>query len=188
MMEILAPLSPQSDEKNSYTRGGFKVYSRNVRKKKDSELEISLKEFFTGPLAHRAGMGLSERACIALHIEDETYFFQRRDDVNVLLKKEQQKPDVRFWLPKSTARHLLAISALPGTGLGTMGVAVFEHIFTTDEAKKIKFKIEGSFLGLWAKGYFSVLKSGGPEVASFLARVGFDSISKIQETLRKIRS
>jgi hypothetical protein len=43
------------------------------------------------------------------------------------------------------------------------------------------------FLGLWSKGYFSVLKAGGPEVASYLKRWGFDSLSRIKDVLRKIR-
>lgn len=84
-------------------------------------------------------------------------------------------------------RHLLALSGLPGTGLGTMGVAVFEYLFHKEPEKKIKFRVDASFLSLWSKGYFSVLKAGGPEVASYLGRIGFHSLSKIKEALRHLR-
>jgi hypothetical protein len=84
-------------------------------------------------------------------------------------------------------RHLLALSEMPGTGMGTMGVAIFEYLLHKDPGKKIKFRVNASFLSLWSKGYFSVLKAGGPEVASYLGRIGFGSLSKIKDTLRHLR-
>ncbi len=66
-----------------------------------------------------------------------------------------------------------------------MGVAIFETIFTKDEEKKIKFRVDSGFLNLWSKGYFSVLKAGGPEVASYLAKFGFDSLSRVKEVLKR---
>lgn len=147
----------------------------------------ALKSFFMSELAMLASKGLSERACIALHVEGKDYFFSRKKGRNHLLAEAPGDADVHFWIPISTMRHLLAISELPGTGMGTMGVVIFEHLVQQDPGKKIKFRVDASFLGLWSKGYFSVLKAGGPEVASYLARIGFGSMAKIKDALRYLR-
>lgn len=150
--------------------------------------ELRFEKFLSSPLATRASQGLSDRICIALHVDGEPYFFRRKKGENTLSRVDDVQPDVHFWVPLSTLRHLLSIAELPGTGIGTMGVAIFEHIFTKDEANKIKFRVDSGFLSLWSKGYFSVLKAGGPEVASYLAKFGFDSLSRVKEVLKKVRS
>lgn len=150
--------------------------------------EESLKDFFASEIAAKAGSHLSESATISLHIEDRHFLFCRTNGQNTLSEEQKNDADVHFWVPVSTLRHLLAVAALPGTGMGTLGVTVFEHLFGVEEGKKIRFKVNMGFLGLWAKGYFSVLKAGGPEVASYLKRWGFDSVSRIKDVLRKIRS
>ena len=149
--------------------------------------EKRMEAFLSSPLAVKASQGLSDRISIALHLDGETYFFRRKKGENTLTRVEDAKPDVHFWVPLSTLRHLLALAELPGTGIGTMGVAIFERIFASDESVKVKFRVDTGFLGLWSKGYFSVLKAGGPEVASYLARFGFDSLSRVKEVLRKVR-
>jgi len=150
--------------------------------------EHRFENFLSSPLALNASKGLSDRICIALHVEGEPYFFQRKKGENTLSRvRGEFQPDVQFWVPLSTLRHLLDVADLPGTGIGTMGVSIFEYIFVSDEAKKIKFRVDSGFLSLWSKGYFSVLKAGGPEVASYLARFGFDSLSRVKEVLKKVR-
>ena len=156
-------------------------------KKIDPKFTASLEAFFQSALGQKAAAGLSDSACVVLQIDDTEYFFLRRKGKNHLSNEAQGKPDIKFWVQESTMRHLMAVADLPGTGLGTLGVAIFEEIFHKDPSKKIKFRVEASILSLWAKGYFSVLKAGGPEVASYLARWGFDSFSKIKEILQKIR-
>jgi hypothetical protein len=145
-----------------------------------------MEEFFAGALAEKAANHLSERAVIALHVDGHHFLFRRKKGKNTLTVGEGEA-DVHFWLPVGALRHLLALAELPGTGIGTMGVAVIEHLFHSDEKRKIRFRVDTGFLGLWSKGYFSVLKAGGPEVASYLGRWGFDSLSRIKDVLRKIR-
>lgn len=149
--------------------------------------EGRLEKFLSSSLALKASQGLSDRISIALHVEGETYYFRRKKGQNTLVRVEEAKPDVHFWVPLSTLRHLLSLAELPGTGIGTMGVAIFEKIFTGADNQKVKFRVDTGFLGLWSKGYFSVLKAGGPEVASYLARFGFDSLSRVKEVLKKVR-
>ena len=153
----------------------------------DDDWEARFEKFLASSLAEKASQGLSDRISIAMHVEGKTYFFRRRNGENTLSRVEDIKPDVHFWVPLSTLRHLLALAELPGTGIGTMGVAIFERIFVADEAMKVKFRVDTGFLGLWSKGYFSVLKAGGPEVASYLARFGFDSLSRVKDVLKNIR-
>ena len=147
--------------------------------------EKRLEVFLSSPLASRASQGLSDRICVALHVDGEDFFFRRKKGENTLSRVEEIKPDVHFWAPLGTLRHLLALAEMPNTGIATLGVAIFEHIFKKDEEKKIKFRVDTGFLGLWSKGYFSVLKAGGPEVASYLARFGFHGLSAIKEVLKK---
>lgn len=161
---------------------------RKAPGEKGDNWEERFEEFLSSPLALKASQGLSDRICIALHVEGEAYFFRRKAGENTLSRVDDAQPDVHFWVPLSTLRHLLSIAELPGTGIGTMGVAIFEQIFAKDETKKIKFRVDSGFLNLWSKGYFSVLKAGGPEVASYLAKFGFDSLSRVKEVLKKVRS
>lgn len=146
-----------------------------------------MQEFFSSPLAENAGQHLSERAAILLYVEGEAFLFQRKKSANTVRATAKKEADVHFWVPLSTMRHLLSLSREPETGYGTLGVAILEHLFHGDEAKKIRFRLDTGFLGLWSKGYFSVLKAGGPEVASYLGRWGFDSLARIKEVLRRIR-
>jgi hypothetical protein len=147
-----------------------------------------LERFLSAPLAERASQGLSDRISIALHVDGEDFFFGRENGKNTLGRVETRKPDVHFWVHLSTLRHLLALAESPETGIATIGIAIFEHVFTKDESRKIKFRVDAGFLGLWGKGYFSVLKAGGPEVASYLARFGFHGLGAIKEVLKKVRT
>ena len=157
-------------------------------KEDESSWEKSLHLFFTSPLAEKAGSFLSERARIALHVDKtHTYLFQRRKGRNVMEKVNDPRADVHFFVPLVTMRHLLDVGSLPGSGIGTMGVAVIEHLFHADAEKKIRFRVDTTFVVLWAKGYFSVLKAGGPEVASYLARWGYDSVARLKDLLHQIR-
>ena len=146
-----------------------------------------MEDFFSSTLAERAAQGLSSAACIALHIDATNVFFTRVDKKNFLITEFTGNPDLHFWIPEVTMRHFIAIGCSDGTSLGTMGVSIFEHIVSQDESRKVKFKVEANFLTLWSKGYFSVLKAGGPEVASFLTRWGLDSASKIGKLLNQMR-
>lgn len=81
--------------------------------------------------------------------------------------------------------HLLDLADQPDVGIASFGIAIFERIFAKEEAEKIRFRVDAGFLTLWSKGYFSVLKAGGPEVASYLARFGLNGLSAIKEVLKK---
>jgi hypothetical protein len=84
-------------------------------------------------------------------------------------------------------RQLLEKAQTPGTGLGSMGVAVIEALFHGDPEQKIRYQVHVGFWGLWSKGYFSVLKAGGPEVASYLGHWGLNSQSRIKDMLQRVR-
>ncbi|RZA01925.1 MAG: hypothetical protein EOP11_17110 [Proteobacteria bacterium] len=85
-------------------------------------------------------------------------------------------------------RYLLDLGAKEESGIGTMGAAVVEHLFHGDEETKIRFRVDASFFRLWAYGYFSVLKAGGPEVASFLSKWGYGSLARLKDLLKQVRN
>jgi hypothetical protein len=166
-------------------------YPGSVKKKRktgEPNVEERLEAFLNSPVAMRASSGLSDRILVELHMGEEHFFFRRREGENTLSRVASGKADVHFWLREGTLRHLLSIAESPDTGIATIGVAIFEHIFSKDEERRIKFRVDAGFLGLWAKGYFSVLKAGGPEVASYLARSGFNGLSAIKAVLKKTMS
>lgn len=165
----------------------LQTVSKKKSPEKEREFEVALEDFFQCGLGQKAAAGLSDGACVSLNIDDNEYFFLRRKGKNTLTKTTQESPDVIFWASESTMRHLFALAKLPGTGLGTLGVAIFERIFQPNSSEKIKFRVNASLFSLWGKGYFSVLKAGGPEVASYLAHWGFDSFARIKDVLQKIR-
>lgn len=155
--------------------------------KANFELKKELKAFFASELAEHAAVGMSNGACIELIVDGEKFYFLRAKGKNTLATQVKDGAEVTFWIPRATMHHILEAAALPGAGLATLGILIFDAILSKEEGRGIRFKVHASFLTLWAKGYFSVLKAGGPEVASYLARLGFGGISQIKEILKKIR-
>jgi len=162
------------------------VKKKRTKGEKD-QLEERMERFLGAPLALLASQGLSDGIGVALHVEGESYFFHRKKGRNTLSRVPEGDPDVHFWVSVNTMQHLMTLAELPGTGVATMGIAIFERILMGEESQRIRFRLDTGFLGLWSKGYFSVLKAGGPEVASYLARFGFDSLARVKEALQKAR-
>lgn len=148
-----------------------------------AELEV----FFSSELASSAAARLKEDACIALYVGEELYYFVRKQGKNALIRRKPRDPDLSFWIPVSTMRHLVELHLLPGTGLASMGVAVFESLVSSDAERKVRCKVHTSFFALFSRGYFSVLQAGGPEVASYMAKLGLGGIAQIKAILQKIR-
>lgn len=150
--------------------------------------EHSLRAFFAGNLAKQAGSYLAADARIAIHIgRQHEFLFLRKGGKNRLEVAVDPEADVHFWLSVSTLRHLLQKSEQENIGMGALGVAVIECLFEKDTPRKVKVRVKAPFLSLWRKGYFSVLKAGGPEVASYLARWGYDSFARWKDMLRHFR-
>ncbi len=150
-------------------------------------LEGELAEFFQTELALRAARGIRDGAVVEIVVDEVSYFFTKKNGQGKILKRAPSEPEITFWTPPSTLKQVLALAGLPGTSMGTLGIFIFDSITTHDESRKIKFKVRASVLTLWLKGYFSVLKAGGPEVASYLAKIGLSSIGQIKEMVQKIR-
>ena len=163
---------------------------RSKRESTSSPWESKIQEFLDLPLAQEAAKPLSDRALVALHVEGDKFFFRRKKGSNTLLKAEdvEDEPvDLHFWVPSSSLEQLLELGKQKDTGMAKMGMSVIETIMTNDDARKIKFRLDSGFLTLWSKGYFSILKAGGPELARFLSKLGFDSISKIKDLVKQMR-
>jgi hypothetical protein len=162
-------------------------YARVVNRKSENSWKDSLTEFFSGKLAESAGSVLSEGASILLHVEEETFHFVRQKERNLLKRGSTPDPEFEFWIPEKTLRHLLDLAKLPETGIASLGISSLEKILRGPAEERIRFKVWAGILRIWARGYFSVLKQGGPEVASYLADWGFTNVSKLKKVLRKAR-
>jgi hypothetical protein len=150
-------------------------------------LEQELSDFFASDVALRASQGIRDGAVVEIAVDGTSYFFTKKKGLGKVLKKKPSEAEVTFWVPPSTLKQVLALAGLPGTSMATLGVFIFDAILTHDESRKIKFKVRANVLTLWLKGYFSVLKAGGPEVASYLAKIGLSSIGQIKDMVQKIR-
>lgn len=157
-----------------------------MKKGKKPSWQSSFEAFLDSELAERAARHLSDGAALMIYIDDKQFLYRRENGKNTLRETKEGAADAYFWLTSNTLHQLVTLGALPGTGLGTMGVAVFERMFQGPEADRIRFRLSAGLFGLWRKGYFSVLKAGGPEVASYLARLGQGGVSWLKDVLRKI--
>jgi hypothetical protein len=146
----------------------------------------SMDDFLVGPLAEKAAGHLRDGACLLIHVDDKTFLYRREKQKNTFTESAPCAADAELWLSSNTLQQMLDRANLPGTGMSHMGVAVFERIFHPVESERIRIRLEAGVFGLWQKGYFSVLKAGGPEVASYFARLGQGGFSRMKDWLRKI--
>jgi hypothetical protein len=156
-----------------------------MAKAKNPDLFLELQAFAQSALAETAAAHLQEGASLLVHSGGRSFLYRREGGRNRILETGENRVDAQLWIPPESMRHLLDLAALPGTGITTMGVAVFEKIFHAEEREKIHFRLETGFLGLWRKGYFSVLKAGGPEVASYFGRLGHQGLHFLKDMMRK---
>lgn len=143
-------------------------------------------EFLSSPLAEKAAGHLSDGARLLVHVDDKTFLYRREKGKNIFAESAPCAADAQLWLSSNTLQQILDQAALPGTGISAMGVAVFERIFHPQEPERIRIRLEAGVFGLWQRGYFSVLKAGGPEVASYFARLSQGGFSRVKDWLRKI--
>lgn len=146
-----------------------------------------LEDFFYSDLAIKAASGLSDRAIVEIYLDEQKFFFQKKLGKNKLHKKVNGSADVVFWVNKNAMQNVLDVSREKNASIAKLGVVIFEQIFSRNESSKIYFRVDSGFLSLWSKGYFSVLKLGGPEVAAYIANKGFHSLGKIKEALKSMK-
>lgn len=162
-------------------------YSEPMAKQNKREnWRSSMEEFLKSALAEKAAGHLSDGACLLIHVDDKTFLYRREKGRSTFKESSPCAADAQLWLNSNTLQQILDRAALPGTGISTMGVAVFERIFHPEEAQRIRIRLEAGVFGLWQRGYFSVLKAGGPEVASYFGRLSQGGFSRVKDWLRKI--
>lgn len=147
-----------------------------------------LEEFFLSPLVEKAGSVLSDGAEIRFHVGEECFHFRRSENRNHWQKGSGNDPDFEFWVTEYALRQLVKVLQGPSASYGALGIAIFEKIVKGKPKDRIRFRVHAGILSIWSKGYFSVLKLGGPEVASYLAQFGFTSFAKIKDVLKNSRS
>lgn len=164
---------------------------RKAQQAGSPDWEKDLERLLTSAMAEKACKGLSESAHIAIHIEGIPHLFSRSKGENTLSRvseadlKMSSQIDVHFWISESALRQIMEKANQPDAGIASIGISIFELLLRGDKKQKITVRVDSGFLTLWSKGYFSVMKAGGPEVASYLARSGFASLGRIKDALKK---
>jgi hypothetical protein len=148
-------------------------------------LQKDIEDFFTSPLANRAASGMKDGSKIAIFVDDKPFLFSRILGKNICKPGKVTKPELIFWLTTNAMQKISHKAQEDGVGLGELGITIFEGILLKQEENKIRFAIHGSFLTLWTKGYFSVLKKGGPELSLYLAKLGFTNIAQWRKIFKK---
>ena len=144
-----------------------------------------LNQFLTSKVAERATSGMSNGAKIALFLDKEAFYFTREAGKNVCKTGECDDPEMSFWLTNDAAQKVFNLTIEEDASITDIGLSLFDSILSKDEKNKIRFSIHASFLRLWSKGYFSVLKTGGPEIAAYMARIGFGSLQQLKKLFMK---
>lgn len=157
-----------------------------AKQNKTENWRSSMEEFLKSPLAENAASHLSNGACLLIHVDDKSFHFLREKGLSKFVEAEPRAADAQIWLSSNTLQQMLEKAALPGTGMSAMGIAVFERAFSSNESERIRIRLETGVFGLWQRGYFSVLKAGGPEVASYFGRLSQGGFSRVKDWLRKI--
>lgn len=146
-----------------------------------------LEKFFESPLVEKAGSVLGEGAEIRFHVGDETFYFHRVKNQSHWAVGQGEDPDFEFWVNEYALRQLVKRVQEADSGYAKLGIEILERIVRGEPKDRIRFKVHAGILSIWVKGYFSVLKLGGPEVASYLAQLGFTSFQTIKEVLKNSR-
>ncbi len=146
-----------------------------------------LEKFFQSTLVEKAGSVLGDGAEIRFHVGDETFYFRRAKNQSQWTKGQGENPDFEFWVTEYALRQLVKELEDPNSGYAKLGIEILERIVRGEPRDRIRFKVHAGVLSIWSKGYFSVLKLGGPEVASYLAQLGFTSFQTIKEVLKNSR-
>jgi hypothetical protein len=144
--------------------------------------------FQSNSLAIEATKSISNDREIAIYIIDGTnkdaFTFVKKDGKNHLIKEAAKNPDFTFIIPINTALELLNTNF---TSISQIGLRIFEKILTKNENEKIKIMVHIGPLSILTGGYLGVITTGGSDVAKFLASLGLNSLTKIKDTLAKMR-
>ena len=149
--------------------------------------------YFEREVAVKAAQPLANGVEIELHVAesgtetptDQVFTFTKAAGKIEIRPGAANEPQVVFTLTPHAAQEILDD---PSDEIGHVGVHILKLIVSTDANKRVSFKLRTGFLGLFSKGYFGVVASGGAQFASFLASRGLSGIGAMKDALKKMRT
>lgn len=150
-----------------------------------------LEDYFSRPVALRAGEPLGKKAQIELAIQSHEastpmrYVFSREGNRNRIVPKTvNHQPDLTFGLSPQALDRILDD---PSEDIGQIGVNIAKLIFSSNDDEKVSMQLHSGVLTLLKNGYFGVITSGGKSFSAFLAQRGFNGISAIRSAIGRLK-
>ena len=137
--------------------------------------------FFDREVAQKAAHSVSNGAEIEFRAGDETFTFTKVGGKNTVVPGSAKSPQLIFTLSPKAAEGILEY---PSDDIGEIGVHIAKMVVSKDPETRVSVQFKSGFLGLFTKGYFGVLTTGGAGFASFLASHGLNGISGIKRLLK----
>lgn len=153
------------------------------------------REFLSQEIALKAAKPLSEGVEIGFIVQEagnlgqsgneiEQFFFKKTRKEPAVSEGPAPSPELCFYLTPMAAQEILDN---PSTDIGEMGVRIAKLIVSSDPNLKIKIKLKTSVFGLFAKGFFGVIATGGSSFAAFLASRGLNGLDGIKSAIKGLR-
>jgi hypothetical protein len=115
-------------------------------------------------------------------VDQEFLIFTKVDGKNQIKSGKAISPQLEFVIPRLAAETILNS---PVQKIGEIGIEICKLIVTQDPASRIQVRFKCGFFTLFSMGYLGVLKTGGAELASFLASKGLGGMDAIKKVLSK---
>jgi hypothetical protein len=149
-----------------------------------ADTQSKIQEFFDRPVAVKATSPLSADAEVLIKCDTQEFTLSRKGKKNVVTEGAPAKPDMTFEVPPK------ALDILLGTHteeVGEIGIAIASHMIHPNPEQRVTSKIHIGLMSLIRKGYLSILPLGGASFMKYLATKGLTSMSKIRETISKMK-
>ena len=134
------------------------------------------------PASQKAVQCLKLGTEIGLRINNSELFtylnLNNEPNVNPLPPKNH---DVEFDISSVAVNKL---KTLPATDMGDFGIEVVKMVLLGE----IKIKVVGSMFAMVKNGYLKIIKEAGPSFLSFLGKNGVNSLAKIPQIFKNLRS
>jgi hypothetical protein len=148
------------------------------------DTQTKLQEFFSRPVAIKGTSPLSPDAEVLLVVNGQPYTLARKGKKPALMEGAPAKPDLTFEIPTKALEGLVDITT---EEVGEIGIAIASHLIHPNPELRMTVKVHIGFFPLIRKGYLSVLPLGGASFMKYLAAKGLTSMSKIRETISKMK-
>ena len=121
---------------------------------------------------------------IAITVDGTAATLRRTAQGTEIVEGAPSKPDMTFTLSQAALEQIAATST---EDVGEIGIAILHQMTHADAAMRLHAKVHIGPLDLLLKGYLGVLPLGGASLAKYLGSKGLTGVSKIKESIARLR-